>query len=429
MNFLYILLALVVLMVLITVHEFGHFIAGKIFGFKINEFSIGFGPKLYQKKNEKTGEIFSVRLLPLGGYCAFEGEDEENPSKDAFNNKEPWKRLIVLISGVLFNFIFGVIASAIFLMVNGYALPVIADFSPNNLNQGLLQKGDIITEINGKSIEAYRSMSDILKKIDAGENITIKVKRDVDGKQEIVTVSGVQKYKTNAFFFVADYSKLENSIFTATEGAGDTLKGINPISKDDFIAYVKTVVPVYNEDKEIYESKFNGERTFYKADGTAYSNEEIQKLASITLSTPTTSIGLITYNIQARYGFFESLLKAWPFSFYVVGLIFSAFAGIFTGATAREELGGTITAVSQIAEISKMGINSFLLLLPLLSMNLAVFNILPIPALDGARCVFVLIEWIFKKPVPRKVENIIHTVGLFILMGLVVFLDIAHFFF
>ena len=108
MNFLYILLAIAVLLVLITVHELGHYVAGKILGFKINEFAIGFGPALYKRVNKKTGEVFSIRVLPLGGYCAFEGEDEDNPSKDAFNNKAPWRRLIVLVSGVLFNFVFGI---------------------------------------------------------------------------------------------------------------------------------------------------------------------------------------------------------------------------------------------------------------------------------------------------------------------------------
>ena len=106
-----------------------------------------------------------------------------------------------------------------------------------------------------------------------------------------------------------------------------------------------------------------------------------------------------------------------------------ALGGIFTGKTALKELGGTVTAISQIAEVSKLGFNNFLLLLPMLAMNLALFNILPIPALDGARCVFVIIEWICGKPVPRKIENIIHTVGLFVLLGLVLFLDVYHFFF
>jgi len=415
MNFLYILLALVVLLVLITVHEFGHYVAGKIFGFKINEFAIGFGPALYKKVNKKTGEIFSIRALPLGGFCAFEGEDEENPSPDAFNNKSPWKRLVVLVSGVLFNFIFGIITAAIFLMVNGYAQPCIADFAPNNPYNGVLQKGDIVTEINGKQIEIYRSMNDITKKIKKGENITLKVKRN----GEIVEIKDLEKFTTEAFYFVSDYSKIENAIFDKN--------GTNPWEVEEFADYIKSIEPNLNEETNKYDD-FTHHGVFYKADGTVYSDKELVELAGITLSAPTESLGFIYYNYQAHYNFFECLGKAWPFCFYICGLILSALGGLFTGATGLSEVGGTVTAISQMAEISKMGITSFLLLLPMLSMNLALFNILPIPALDGARCVFVAIEGIFRKPVPRKIENIIHTVGLFVLLGLVVFLDLYHFF-
>ena len=415
MDFLYILLALVVLLVLITVHEFGHYVAGKILGFKINEFAIGFGPKLFKKVNKKTGEVFSVRLLPLGGFCAFEGEDEDNPDKDAFNNKPAWKRLIVLVSGVLFNFIFGIITAVIFLMVNGYALPCIENFSPNNPNDGILQRGDIVREVNGESIEIYRSMSDITSKIEKGENITLTVERD--GK--IIKVKNVQKVLTEAFFFVADSSKLENAVYDKG--------GVNPWSVEDFKAYIRSVEANYDEETESYD-KFTHNGVFYKADGSVYTDEELVKLAGITLSTPTESMGFIYYSVQGEYGFWESLGKAWPFSFYICKLILGALGGIFTGSTAINELGGTVTAISQIAEISQLGLSSFLLLLPMLSMNLALFNILPIPALDGARCVFVAIEGIFRKPVPRKIENIIHTVGLFVLLGLVIFLDVYHFF-
>ena len=81
---------------MITIHEFGHYIVGKIFKFKINEFAIGMGPAIFKKENKETGEIFSLRAFPLGGYCAFEGEDENSDNPNAFNNKEPWKRILVL---------------------------------------------------------------------------------------------------------------------------------------------------------------------------------------------------------------------------------------------------------------------------------------------------------------------------------------------
>ena len=97
-------MAVFLLLFMVMVHEFGHYIAGKIFKFKIEEFSIGFGPAIFKKKN-KSGELISLRALPLGGFCAFEGEDEEGESENSFNKKSPWKRIIVLIAGGLMNII------------------------------------------------------------------------------------------------------------------------------------------------------------------------------------------------------------------------------------------------------------------------------------------------------------------------------------
>ncbi len=436
-NVLYILLALVVLLVLITVHELGHFIAGKIFGFKINEFAIGFGPKIFSRTNKKTGEVFSIRALPLGGYCAFEGEDEENPSKDAFNNQKPWKRLFVLVSGVLFNFIFGIITAAIFLMVNGYAVAKITDFSPNNANDGILKKNDIIVAVDGKELEIYRSVTDLLSKYELGDELTLTVQRknEETGKTEEIKIENVKIIKTEDFYFASNVANAKDKVY---KKIGDDFE---LVSTDELYGAIKAVKPVYNEETKKYED-FNLETEYYKmiveknkkgeiisTTFEKYTSTEIGELAGVVLSTSRDSVGFVYANYKATYGFFECFLKAWPFCFYICGLILSALGGLFTGATALSDMGGTITAISQIAEVSKLGINNFLLLLPMLAMNLALFNILPIPALDGARCVFVLIEWIFRKPVPRKIENIIHTVGLFVLLGLVVFFDVYHFFF
>ena len=104
MKILFILLAILILLVLITVHELGHYLAGKLLKFKINEFSIGFGKALYQKEM-KSGELFAIRLVPLGGYCAFAGEEEtDSNNKEAFTNQKPWKRILVFLAGVTFNF-------------------------------------------------------------------------------------------------------------------------------------------------------------------------------------------------------------------------------------------------------------------------------------------------------------------------------------
>lgn len=128
----YVLLALLALMAMIVVHELGHYTAGKLLGFKIDEFAIGFGPKIFKRKNKKTGELFSIRPFPIGGFCAFHGEDadgallDENGNQvkdangniikdpDAFNNQKPWKRLIVLFSGAFMNFLSAILIITIY---------------------------------------------------------------------------------------------------------------------------------------------------------------------------------------------------------------------------------------------------------------------------------------------------------------------------
>lgn len=425
MTFLYILLALVVLLVMITVHEFGHYCAGKIFGFKINEFAIGFGPALY-KKTKKDGEVFSIRALPLGGYCAFEGEDEDGTSHpDAMNNKPAWKRLIVLLSGVTFNFFFGILTAVIYLLVSGYAVPAVTGVVDSSSVTGSgLKTGDIILEVDGKTIEAYRSFSDLVKKYGQDDEFVLTVDRD----GEIIDITSAKR-KYPAFYFVSEGSVFVNKLYKNVNGKAEAIS---------YQEFVQNVIEISTENETTDEQIGKGFAieeylsSIYKDDKFAesYTKDDIAKFlkdGNITYVKQGVSLGM-TYSAEAKsYGFFEACLKAWPFCFYLCGLILSALGGLFTGATALKDMGGTVTAVSQIAEISQMGIGYFLLLLPLLAMNLALFNVLPIPSLDGARAVFVLIEMIFRKPVNRKVEGWIHTVGLFLLLGLVVFFDIYHF--
>ena len=140
------------------------------------------------------------------------------------------------------------------------------------------------------------------------------------------------------------------------------------------------------------------------------------------------SLGILQSYYDKRYTFGEALLYAFPFCIDVCWLLLVTLGGIFTGATKVSELGGTVTTVNQIAKITSINWRYIFYLVPLISMNLAVFNILPIPSLDGARMVFVIIEWIRKKPINRNVEAYIHFFGLIILFALVIFLDFYHIF-
>lgn len=420
MTFVYILLALVVLLVLITVHEFGHYIAGKVLGFKINEFAVGFGPTLYKKK-KKDGEVFSIRALPLGGFCAFEGEDQDGKDNpEAFNNKPGWKRLIVLLAGVSFNFLFGVLTAAIYLFVTGFSAPMITSTVDSSVVTGSgLESNDIIVAIDGKKIEAYRNFTSLLGKYKENQEFTVTVNRD--GK--IIDVKS-RKREYDAYYYVANGSIFEDKLFdengnaiSYTDFANGIMRVITTSESETGIGKgeaLKTYLARVYKDKE--------KTTSYEADA-----EKLVEDGNIMYVKKCVNLGISFAYTEGKYGFFEAIGKAWPFCFYLCGLILSALGGLFTGATALKDMGGTVTAVSQIAEISQMGISYFLLLLPLLSMNLALFNVLPIPSLDGARAVFVVIEMIRRKPINRTVEGYIHTIGLFILLGLVVFFDIYHF--
>lgn len=421
MTVVYILLALVVLLVMITVHELGHYVAGKIFGFKINEFSIGFGPALY-KRTKKDGEIFAIRALPLGGYCAFEGEDEAgNDKPGAFNTMPAWKRLIVLLSGVTFNFLFGILTGAIYLFVNGYATPHITmSMNATETTGSGLKANDIVMKVDGKTIENYRTFDSLIKNYNEGDTFVLTVNRN---GEIIDVVSSKRKYP--AHYSVLNIASFEGKIFDVNGKPIDIYDFSNEIAhlpvSDETGDNVGTGLALQTYFSGIYK---DAERT------ATYSLDDIKTLVKDNnLCYVQESVGVgITYNYNfEKYTVFEAIGKAWPFCFYLCGTILTALGGLFTGATSVNDMGGTITAVSQIAEISQMGLSYFLLLLPLLAMNLALFNVLPIPSLDGARSVFVVIEMIFRKPVPRKIEGWIHTIGLFLLLGLVIFFDINHF--
>ena len=139
-----------------------------------------------------------------------------------------------------------------------------------------------------------------------------------------------------------------------------------------------------------------------------------------------TGVGVVYGVTNAELGFFRSPGRSFGFCFFIVFKILASLGALITGQVGLEAAGGTITVITTIAEVSASGFGAFLYVMAVISANLAVMNLLPIPALDGSRMVFTLIEMIFRKPVPRKVEAVIHAVGLVLLILLAVFLDIFH---
>lgn len=363
-GFLYVIVALVVLLFMVLVHELGHYIAGKILKFKIEEFSIGFGKAIFSRTN-KHGEKISLRIFPLGGYCAFkgEGDDEDNPEPDAFNAQKPWKRIIVFLAGVTMNFLTAVVFSVILLCTIGYDVPQIATTKLETTDgqifeQTVLQEGDIITSVDGVKID---------------------------------------------FAF------------------GDTFSNLISSQQNKVKEYVEDGG---NASDYTFKITFKRDGVEQEAD-ISFFDVKVMREDGVTLDSQNYLLA-ITYKPYV-YSFGEALGRAWGFAFGMAWIVLKSLWMLITFQLPLSSVGGPITTITTIASVTQTNWLNLLILIPMISANLAVFNLLPIPALDGAHVIFTLIEWIRGKPIKRELENKIHFIGLCILFGFVILVDILHF--
>lgn len=401
---LYLLLAILILLFMVLVHEFGHYIIGRMLNFKITEFSVGFGKALFSRKN-KRGELISLRLFPLGGYCAFSGEEETNKdNKEAFTNQAPWKRILVFLAGVTFNFATAVVFSLILLCTMGYDIPQIKNitditefttkfdekiidvYSPKIKENEQLQVGDIIISINGEKIDfAYGSnYNDIIR--ERVEQFNSDVYCIVNGKRELLV----------------DFDKTKSDKKPVAEEEYYNLSVMDAVVKRNG-NYTNVKIPIHRVEVALVD-----------AEGNATGESEY----------------IYVWNTSVKayvHTFVEGLERAVPFAFGLAFTVLKSFWLLISFQLPLSAIGGPITTISTIATVTQASLSNILLLIPLISANLAIFNILPIPALDGAHVLFTTIEAIRKKPIKRETENMIHAIGLLVLFGGVILIDILHF--
>ncbi|MBR4270980.1 MAG: RIP metalloprotease RseP [Clostridia bacterium] len=377
----YVILALVVLLLMITIHEFGHYIFGKKLGFKINEFSIGFGKALYSKKL-KSGETFSIRLIPLGGYCAFAGEDEDDADPKAFNNQKPWKRLIVQFGGVCFNFVSAIIFSFILLLCFGYDIQRV-DVADKNVQPNLYQN-DVIRQIDGKSVDFITDSTSNVLVSQYYNNLTEEEK--ASATERVITEDIYKNY----FHPGEELSEEDLSIEKRT-------------------CKVFTINFTVDRDGERIENVPVNLYVFENSD-----------------ETKTLKLGILVSPYAHHFG--EALARCVPLTFAFAWKVLVSLWLLITGGLSLADMGGPFTTISTMASYSQQNIANLFVFLPFISANLAVFNFLPFPALDGARMVFTTIEWIRGKPINRDIEARIHLVGIIILFAFMIFVDIYHLF-
>ena len=373
-----IILIILALSLLIFIHEFGHFIFAKLFNVYCLEFSIGMGPALISKKTKKDKETtYSIRCLPIGGYVSMAGENTESdeekqleiPYQRTINGINPWKRAIITIAGVTFNFIFALILLAIFSFGNGV---------PTNDNK-------ITVTENSIAQKGQLSSGD---KIVAVKNIRVKSSGNIIYEdQDCINIRCETRY------FSSFKTYLDN----------DQLK-------DAVNEYAKTN-PNSTIEQEITVIFTHGE-------------EEKTTILNRTYNNETQTFPLLGISEATRVpNFFEGIALTFKRFGQIMALMFQSIVSLFT-PEGFNSLGGVVSMYQMSTYTASQGFLSYVWYLAIISINLGFFNLLPIPALDGARFYISIFEGITKKKLNPKVEGFMNMVGLVLLFGLMIVVTI-----
>lgn len=321
-----IIAAVVLFCLLIAGHEFGHYAAAKLLGVKVNEYSIGMGPLLWQTKRGETE--YSLRALPIGGYCKIEGEDGDSDDDRSFGKKPWWAKVIILAAGAFMNFVLCILLLIGLFWYSGAYSTTLADVSEGYPAQAAgIQAGDTIVAIDGVEYDDWIKVVDAIE-ASKGAPMTITVERDG------------QTY---------DYT------MSAVESDGRYLMGI-------------TCKLIHSPIRAV---------------GQAFS------------TTKSTMIAMGQF-----------------------------FGQLFTGKASGDDVVGVVGIVSMIGEQAKFGFSNVVYLMAIISLNLGMVNLLPLPALDGGRILFVIIRLITRDKIGDNAEAVTHAVGMVLLLALMAFLII-----
>lgn len=416
-----IIVALLILGIIVIVHELGHFLLAKKNGITVTEFSVGMGPRL--ASFVKNGTRYSLKMFPIGGSCMMLGEDESVEDEGAFHKKGVWARFSVIFAGAFFNFVFAFILALIFIGEIGVDKPVVTDIIQDSAAyKADLQKGDYITKINDASIHFthdadfyfyFYKMSD--------QPIEVEYIRNKERLTTSITPEVVERYylgfhytgeKNKAIIEAIDPNyplgkaglKVNDEIIKVDDTAIDSGKALSQYFAKNPLG-TKAVDITYLRDGEKTSVSVTPQfhKTYNLGWGLNYSKEKVAPLEVV------------------KYSFYElknNITNTLKSVLYLV-----------TGRISTKEIAGPVgivNVVGQVVDASKTeGIRITILNLIsfsiLISANLGVMNLLPLPALDGGRLVFLVVEAIRRKPVPKEKEAMVHMVGMALLMLLMVY--------
>ena len=370
------IVTIIIFLVLISLHEFGHFIMAKLSGVNVLEFSVGMGPAIFKKQGGET--LYSVRIFPVGGYCKLEGEDEKSDDPKAFCNQKLFKRFLVVVSGAVFNIILGFFLFVIITAIaphpvgepNSINIPIIDTVVENSYLEDLgILPGDEITKINSHKIRCYQDISLYTNEFSQDEEVSVEILRNGE----------------KLTFYILP--TLSETNYNYGEENVEVIQIIN--------GYETRNVYEYNEQNREEAKTLAGQSA----------SEKRLILGFTPRKEPVGINNIFSYSLNQTG--------------YVVRMVYSAFWDLITGHSGFDQVSGPVGIVSAVNTAVNTGsyrMVNILSLAALLTINLGVFNLLPLPALDGGRLFFMIIEFIRRKPIPAEKEGMVHAIGLILLL-------------
>ncbi len=429
---------LVVLGILVAFHELGHFLAARWVGVKVLKFSLGFGPKLYGRQVGETEYLLSA--IPLGGYVKLFGEDETEAittedRRRSFAHQGLWGKVLIVAAGPGFNFILAYVIFAAWLST-GYALPVptFKDIAPvieavamdSPAAKAGLMVGDQVKKINGRDISTRVELLDATAKGN-GAPMTLEVLRD--GRTETLTLTPIPspgpapKGEGAAYYLgIEEIPPIVNEVVPGKPAAaagfreGDrvlTIEGTQIHTWTQMTGLVKESpgktlhVEVLRENKRV-------SLTVTPSAETATVNGQSVQIGKIGIAGPDRSLMKSSNPLMALYNGLEATWK-WT------DLTITGLYKMVVGDISSKNIGGPLTIAKISGEAAAQGPSNVVFLIALLSINLGVLNLLPIPILDGGHLLFFLIEGILRKPLGERQRELAQQVGLVLLVGVMVF--------
>ena len=424
--------------IIVTFHEFGHYIAARLCGVKVLEFSLGFGKKLFGIRIGKDETEYKVSALPLGGYVKMlderEGQVKDFEKNRAFNNQSLAKRFIIVFAGPFFNFILAVFFYFL-IFIGGYSgfKPSVSFVATNSIVEDIgMEQDDIIYSVNSIKVKTWSEVTlQTVKFITDEKNINFVVLRDnnffplkkIDYKKISFEETNILQY-----LGILNFANKSLKIGHVEKNSPADLSGL--AVGDKILSINNSVVINWNDIVNIIKAnpsqilKLNILRENIKKNIDVipslitHNGSEIGRLG---ISPLIENDEILKNKVYVRYSFSDSLKFAVIKTYDFTLLTFNFIIKLIKGEASSDSISGPVGIAGYAADSFSSGYTSFLSLLAMLSISIGILNLLPIPMLDGGHLMYYLVEFITRKPVPERVQLVLQQVGITFLILLTFF--------